>query len=87
VPKALPETPGSLAKTGKLINRIVVSHRPVAFGTNRSKVVDIERSTLALRDVVTDLERERGHHILTPGHETLVFKEPFAAPQKPYLLA
>ena len=33
-----------------------------------------------------DLERERGHHILTPRDEALVLKVPISTPQKPDLL-
>jgi hypothetical protein len=77
----------SLRYARKLVNRIIVTHTPIALAANRPQIINIERASFALWNIVPNLEREWSHYILAPGHETLVLKEPIATPQKPDLLS
>jgi len=74
-------------QSGKLVDRILIAHRPIALSADRPEVVDVCRTTLAFRDVVADLKLKGRHDVFAPRHEALVLKEAVAAPQQPYLLS
>ena len=72
-PKTLKHTARPLRKLRKLINSVAVPHGFIALGTNWPKIINVRLATLALRNIVTNLECER-------GHVTLVFKVLVAKP-------
>ena len=65
----------------------MITHRPVAFPTNGTKIVNIERTAFALWCVVSHLKHEWRHDVFAPCHETLVLKVLVATIKKPNLFA
>jgi hypothetical protein len=72
-------------KRRKLVDRVVVTHRPVAFAANGTQVVNIGRTTFTFWDVVTHLETKGCDDILAPRHQALVLEVDVAAIKEPYL--
>lgn len=65
----------------------MITHRPVALGTNWTEVVNVERATLAFRHVVPDFEHKWRHDILAPRHMAFMFEVLITTIKNPYLLA
>ncbi len=65
----------------------MITHRPVAFPTNGTEVVNVERTSFTFRGVVSHLKHEWRHYVFAPCHETLVLKVLVAAIKKPNLFA
>jgi len=75
----------SFGKRRKLVDRIVVTHRPVAFATNGTQVVNVSRTTFTFGDVVTHLETKGRDDILAPRHQAFVLEVDITAIKEPYL--
>jgi hypothetical protein len=65
----------------------VVTHRPVALGTNWTEVVNVERTTLAFRQIVAHLKEKWRYDVFAPCHMAFMFEVLVAAIKNPYLLA
>jgi hypothetical protein len=65
----------------------VITHRPVALSTNGTKVVNIECTAFAFRDVMSHLKHEWRHDVLAPRDVTLVLKVIVSTVQQPNLFA
>lgn len=65
----------------------MITHRPVAFATNWTEVINVKRATFAFRYVVPDFEHKWRHDVLAPCHMAFMFEVLIAAIKNPYLLA
>ena len=65
----------------------MIAHRPVAFCTYWTKVINVERTTLTFRQIMTYFKHKGCHDIFTPCHETFMFEIFFTTIKNPYLFA
>jgi hypothetical protein len=63
-----------MRKRRELIYRVLVAHRPVALGTNGTKVVELGRATFAFGQIVAHLKIENRYDIFTPSNVTFMTK-------------
>jgi hypothetical protein len=54
------------AQRGEFVDCVLVTHALVAAGANRAQVANFSAATLALRNVVANLENEWSNVVLAP---------------------
>ena len=86
-PEALKHFRSSFWKFREFINGVIIPHRLVALWADWSEVVNVYCASFTLWYVVTNLECEWSHLILTPLHVTLVFKIAISEIKQPHLFS
>ena len=84
-PETFPQMGRPFGQLWKLVDRVVITHRPVALATNWTEVINVERATFAFRHVVSYFKRKWRHDVLTPCHVTFMFEVLISAIKNPYL--